>query len=88
MKKLFITFVTIILVASQTSIGQKQEKPWKEWSKADAEKMLNNSAWGQLQVDTDLSEMFFNPQAIRAWVDELRMQTRDWSKALLIRQRV
>lgn len=61
MKKLFITLVTIILAASQTSIGQKQGKSWKEWSKSDAEKVLNNSPWGQLQVDTDLSEMFFQP---------------------------
>jgi hypothetical protein len=44
-----------------TAIGQKQAKSWKEWTKADAEKILNNSAWGQQQVDTDLSEMFYQP---------------------------
>ena len=30
-------------------------------SKKDAEKILNNSAWGQTQTDTDTSEMFFSP---------------------------
>ena len=48
-------------LTSEAVIGQKQEKSWKEWTKADAEKILNHSPWGQEQVDTDLSEMFFQP---------------------------
>ena len=48
-------------VAIETAIGQKQTKSWKEWTKEDAEKILNNSPWGQQQVDTDLSEMFYQP---------------------------
>ena len=64
MKKGVSILVVLLLlsaVAIETVIGQKQAKSWKEWSKSDAEKILNNSAWGQLQVDTDLSEMFFTP---------------------------
>ena len=48
-------------VAIETAIGQKQAKSWKEWTKEDAEKILNHSPWGQQQVDTDLSEMFYQP---------------------------
>jgi len=49
------------LVAGVTVIGQNQEKSWKEWSKKDAEKVLTDSAWAHVQVDTDTSEMFFQP---------------------------
>ena len=58
-----IVLLLLTAVAFETVTGQKQAKSWKEWSKADAEKVLNKSAWGQLQVDTDLSEMFFTPTA-------------------------
>jgi hypothetical protein len=56
-----LVLLLLIAVAIETVIGQKQTKSWKEWSRADAEKILNNSAWGQVQIDTDLSEMFFQP---------------------------
>jgi hypothetical protein len=54
-----LALLLLTVVAVETAIGQK--KSWKEWTRADAEKILNNSAWGQLQVDTDLSEMFYTP---------------------------
>ena len=62
-KGVSVVLVLLLLtaLAIETVIGQKQAKSWKEWSRADAEKILNNSPWGQLQVDTDLSEMFFTP---------------------------
>jgi hypothetical protein len=62
-KGVSVVLVLLLLtaVAFESVIGQKQAKSWKEWSKADAEKVLNKSAWGQLQVETDLSEMFFTP---------------------------
>ena len=47
----------LLLLAALTGeavLGQKQEKSWKEWTKADAEKILNRSPWGQQQVDPDL----------------------------------
>jgi len=56
---LVLLLISAMLV--DTAIGQKEAKSWKEWTKADAEKILNNSAWGQQQVDTDLSEMFYQP---------------------------
>jgi hypothetical protein len=56
-----VSWVVVLLLLTAVAIGQKQAKSWREWSKSDAEKVLNNSAWAQLQVDTDLSEMFYTP---------------------------
>lgn len=56
-----LLFSLFAAVAIETAIGQKQAKSWKEWTKEDAEKILNHSPWGQQQVDTDLSEMFYQP---------------------------
>lgn len=56
-----LILVLLAVVAADTVIGQKQPKPWKEWSKSEAEKILNDSPWAHFQVDTDLSEMFFQP---------------------------
>jgi hypothetical protein len=36
-------------------------KPWTEWAKKDAEKVLSDSPWAQTQTETDTSEMFFSP---------------------------
>ncbi|HET6976818.1 MAG TPA: hypothetical protein VFI24_10875 [Pyrinomonadaceae bacterium] len=56
-----LMLVLLAVVVAETATGQKQSQSWKEWSKKDAEKILNDSPWGHLQVDTDLSEMFFQP---------------------------
>jgi hypothetical protein len=56
---LILLFLTVMTVDSV--VGQKQAKSWKEWSKKDAEKVLSDSPWSHFQVDTDLSEMFFQP---------------------------
>jgi hypothetical protein len=52
----------LLFVALLTSISTAQKsKSWTELSKNDAEKLLNDSAWGQTQTETDTSEMFFSP---------------------------
>jgi len=56
-----LTFLLLSLVAVNAVIGQKPAKSWKEWSKKEAERMLNESPWAHFQVDTDTSEMFFQP---------------------------
>src|SRR5206468_395614 len=43
-------FVCVLLAG--TVLAQKS-KPWNEWSKKDADKMLNDSAWGQSQTKSD-----------------------------------
>lgn len=40
---------------------QKDKKSWKEWTQKEADKILNNSPWAQIQTDTDATEMFFQP---------------------------
>jgi hypothetical protein len=54
----FLVLVAVVQIATST---RAQEKSWKEWSKKDAEKILSKSPWAHLQVDTDLSEMFYQP---------------------------
>jgi hypothetical protein len=60
MKKVFLPLLVLILLVS---VALSQEKPWAEWTKAEAEKILNHSAWGQTQIDTDVSEMTYSPTA-------------------------
>jgi len=49
------------LALSSAGAIQKKLKPWTEWSKKDAEKILNDSPWGQTQVVTDTTEMTYTP---------------------------
>jgi hypothetical protein len=51
-----LLLLTVCLTAAGSIFGQKQLKPWKEWSKKDAEKMLSDSPWSQRQVDMDFVE--------------------------------
>jgi len=45
--KILIFFAFILAVFAGTVISQNTSTPWTEWSKKDAEKILNDSAWGQ-----------------------------------------
>lgn len=57
-----ILFVVIALgVLFMAVEAQKKYKPWTEWSLKDAQKMLDDSPWGQTQTETNTSEMFYNP---------------------------
>ena len=63
MKKLIVAVLLLTTSLSLTSNAQKKLKPWQEWSRKDAEAVLNDSPWGKTQTDTDTSEMMFRPQA-------------------------
>ena len=63
MNKLIITFAVSLLLAFGV-FGQKQMKPWNEWNKKEAEKVLADSPWSQTQTETDTSEMFFTPSTM------------------------
>src|SRR5947208_8294955 len=39
-----------LAVSFNVALAQEKSKPWTEWSKKDAEKILNDSAWGQTQT--------------------------------------
>ena len=60
----FTVLTTVILstlIASVVAVPQNDDKKWTQWSKKDAEKILNDSPWSQIQTETDTSEMFFSP---------------------------
>lgn len=63
MNRTAINFVAALalLLALTTITAQEKGKAWSEWSKKDAEKMLNDSPWAQTQTDTDTSQMFYSP---------------------------
>ena len=63
MKKLSFSIVLLATVLIFTSNAQKKLKPWQEWSRKEAEAILNDSSWGKTQIETDLSEMMWRPQA-------------------------
>ena len=52
---------TIITAIVAAGIGAQQPTAWTEWSPKDAEKILNDSPWGQTQTDTNTSEMVYSP---------------------------
>jgi hypothetical protein len=58
-----IVTATLLVPLALITVGatQKKMKPWTEWSKKEAEKVLNDSPWGQTQVVTDTSEITYTP---------------------------
>ena len=63
MKHLIIILLLLVIAWPVAEAVQKKTKPWNEWSKKEAEAILNDSGWGQAQVETDTSELFFRPQS-------------------------
>lgn len=53
--------VLAMLFAPVLTAAQQKTKPWIEWSKNEAEKVLTDSPWAKTQVDTNLAEMFYTP---------------------------
>jgi hypothetical protein len=74
MRKLAVTLLAMILMVS---IATSQQKPWTEWTKAEAEKILNHSAWGQTQTETDTSEMVYTPTTQGGSLPNARTTTTD-----------
>jgi hypothetical protein len=63
MNKTTIGFLAILvlLLAVTSATAQEKNKAWGEWSKKEADKILNDSPWAQTQTDTDTSQMFYSP---------------------------
>jgi hypothetical protein len=60
--KLLLVLVALTGVAfAPLARAQKDDKPWTDWSKKDAESVLTNSPWCHTQVETNTDEMFFSP---------------------------
>jgi len=51
----------LLVLGLATAMAQKANQQWTDWSKKDAQKMLDDSPWGHIQTDTDTSEMMFTP---------------------------
>jgi len=62
-KSLSIAATVMLVGALATAMAQKADKKWTEWSKKEALKVLDDSPWGRIQVDTDTAEMMFTPTA-------------------------
>ncbi len=60
MKKIAV-IVSLIFAFVVVAGAQKKMKPWTEWNEKDAQKILNDSAWGQTQTETSTSELFYSP---------------------------
>jgi hypothetical protein len=63
-RKVIIATLIVFGISAYFSVAhpvQKEMKPWTEWTLKDAEKMLKESPWAKLQVETDTSEMFYSP---------------------------
>lgn len=50
--------VCVFLVCSAIASAQWNKKPYGEWSPKDAQKVLNDSPWGQTQAFADMSNKF------------------------------
>jgi hypothetical protein len=53
--------VSALAVPARQGLQKEDDKAWLKWTKKDAEKILNDSSWSQVQTETDTSEMFFSP---------------------------
>ncbi len=66
MRKLILALMTVLLWSFALAGKEKKQKPWTEWSQKDAQKILDDSPWGQTQVEADTSEMFYSPTTSRS----------------------
>jgi len=58
LKKILIA-VSLICALISLVYAQKDAKDWTTWSDKDVKKILDNSGWGQVQTDTDTSQLMF-----------------------------
>jgi len=60
--KAVVTFLAAltISIALSSSAAQTKDKPWTEWSREDAEKILNDSPWAKTQTDTETTQKLYS----------------------------
>jgi hypothetical protein len=61
LKKFALATAVVCLLACVAGAQKLTEKDWSQWSKKETQKVLDDSPWGQTQVETDTSEMFYKP---------------------------
>jgi hypothetical protein len=72
-----ILFACSLLVLSTASISAQKSKPWTEWSEKDAERILNDSGWGQTQTEGETSSGAASTSAITQTTAAKDRQVRD-----------
>lgn len=76
-----ILFACSILVLFAASAAAQKTKPWTEWTVKEAEKILNDSAWGQTQTEGDTSSDSSSTSAITSTTAARESQVRSASAA-------
>lgn len=70
-----ILFTCSILILFAVSAAAQKTKPWTEWSEKEAEKIMNDSAWGQTQTEGDTSSQPSSTSAITSTTAARREDT-------------
>jgi hypothetical protein len=70
-----ILFTCSILILFVVSAAAQKTKPWTEWSEKEAEKIMNDSAWGQTQTEGDTSSQPSSTSAITSTTAARREDT-------------
>ncbi len=86
-KTTFAIMTAVVLVAAVVA-KEKKPKPWTEWSQKDAQKILNDSPWGQTQVEADLSEMFYHETTGRGDLAASRAERGAYNQAVVVNFRI
>src|ERR1044072_4019996 len=58
-----LSTIVLLMILLVIAAAQLDKKPYTEWSEKEALKMLNDSAWGQTQTATDLSNVTGNSRS-------------------------
>jgi hypothetical protein len=56
-----VVTATLMVGLLAAGVVAQQNPAWTEWTQKDADKILNDSPWGQTQTDTNTSEMVYSP---------------------------
>jgi hypothetical protein len=76
-----ILFICSILILFTASAQAQKTKPWTEWSAKEADKVLNDSGWGQTQTESDSSSQPSSTSAISQTTAGKENQVRDTTAA-------
>jgi hypothetical protein len=81
--------LALILCLCPQLSAQKRLKSWRDWTSKEVEKILNDSPWGQTQIETDTSEMVFTPTTRTGGGDSLsRREQGATNQAVNIKYRI
>ena len=60
-RKILSIAATLLVLGLATAMAQKADQKWTDWSKKEAQKILDDSPWGHIQTETDTREMMYTP---------------------------